>query len=202
MRSAIREEVASIDPFDRLERAHCEDALAWIDSGAELCRIERPANPPKHLVSYFVLVDHDHVLLVDHKNAQLWLPSGGHVEPGEHPRATVARELREELGLELADTPRAPLMLTSAETVGATAGHTDVSLWYVIDADRGAPLTFDTTEFHSARWFHFNEAPVFRSDPHLARFLGKLALTSHSTRPRAKTRAAGLTAALGGLCHR
>ena len=191
MRSAVREEVASIDPFDRLERAHCEDALAWIDSGAELCRVQKPATPPKHLVSYFALVDRDHVLLVDHKNAQLWLPSGGHVEPGEHPRATVARELREELGLDLADAPGAPLMLTSAETVGATAGHTDVCLWYVIDADRGAPLTFEAEEFHSVRWFHFSEAPVSRSDPHLARFLGKLALTSHSTRPRAKTRAAG-----------
>jgi 8-oxo-dGTP diphosphatase len=191
MRSAIREEVASIAPFDRLERLHREDALAWIDSGVELCRIQKPATPPKHLVSYFVLVDDDHVLLVDHRNAQLWLPSGGHVEPGEHPRATVARELREELGLELADDPGAPLMLTSTETVGTTAGHTDVSLWYVIDADRRVSLGFDTGEFQSVRWFQFAEAPVSRSDPHLARFLGKLALTSRSTRPRAQTRAAG-----------
>lgn len=184
MRSAIREEVASIEPFDRLERAHIQDALAWIDSGAELCRVQKPATPPKHLVSYFVLVDDDHLLLVDHRNAQLWLPSGGHVEPGEHPRATVARELREELGLELANDPAEPLMLTATETVGTTAGHTDVSLWYVIDADRGVPLVFDTEEFHSVRWFHFTEAPVSRSDPHLARFLGKLALTGRSTRPR------------------
>src|ERR1044072_5276694 len=105
MRSAMRAEVASIVPFDSLERGHCEDALAWIDSGAELCRVQKPATPPKHLVSYFVLVDHhqDHVLRVDHKNAELRLPTGGHVEPGEHPRATVARELREELELELAD---------------------------------------------------------------------------------------------------
>jgi 8-oxo-dGTP diphosphatase len=191
MRSAIREEVASIDPFDRLERAHRQDALAWIDSGAALCRVQKPATPPKHLVSYFVLVDNDHVLLVDHRNAQLWLPNGGHVEPGEHPRATVARELREELGLELSDDPGAPLMLTSTETVGITAGHTDVSLWYVIAADRGVSVGFDSEEFHSVRWFHFTDVPLSRSDPHLARFLGKLALTSHSTRPRAETRAAG-----------
>ena len=190
MRSAIRKEVSSIQPLDRLERAHLVDALAWIDSGAELCRVRKPATPPKHLVSYFVLVDDDHLLLVDHRNAQLWLPSGGHVEPGEHPRTTVARELREELGLELASDPAEPLMLTSTETVGTAAGHTDVSLWYVIDADRGVSLVFDTEEFHCVRWFHFTEAPVSRSDPHLARFLGKLALTGRSTRPRAKTRAA------------
>jgi 8-oxo-dGTP pyrophosphatase MutT (NUDIX family) len=187
MRDIIREEVASIEPFDALEHAHRADALAWIDSGAPLCRTEKPATPPKHLVSYFVLVDRDHVLLVDHKNARLWLPSGGHVEPGEHPRATVARELLEELRLELSEPGRAPLMLTVAETVGVTAGHTDVSLWYVIDADRRAAIKFDRAEFEAVRWFHFAEAPVSRSDPHLSRFLGKLATTSSSARSRAKT---------------
>jgi 8-oxo-dGTP pyrophosphatase MutT (NUDIX family) len=52
-----------------------------------------------HLVSHFVLADGQHALLVDHLNAQRWLPPGGHIEPSEHPRATVVRELREELGL-------------------------------------------------------------------------------------------------------
>lgn len=187
MRTLIREEVASIEPFDALERAHLEDAIAWIDSGVELCRTQKPATPPKHLISYFVLVDHDHVLLVDHKNAQLWLPSGGHVEPGEHPRATVARELREELGLDLSDPPDAPQMLTISKTVGLTAGHTDVSLWYVINTDRRLTLEFDREEFHSVRWFHFSEAPLSRSDPHLERFLEKLSLTSRATGSRTKT---------------
>jgi 8-oxo-dGTP diphosphatase len=176
MRGAIREEIAAIEPFDAIERAHREDALAWIDSGVELCRRQKPATPPKHLVAYFVLVDHDHLLLVDHKDAQLWLPSGGHVEPGEYPRTTVVRELREELGLGLDAAPGAPLMLTVSRTVGNSAGHTDVSLWYVIEADRRRALEFDAGEFHSVQWFHSREAPVSRSDPHLARFLGKLAL--------------------------
>ena len=188
MRSAIRQEVCSIEPFDDLERAHIGAALAWIDSGAELCRMEKPAAPPKHLVSYFVVVDGEHVLLVDHKNARLWLPTGGHVEPGEHPRATATRELREELGLDLLDSLDAPLMLTSAETVGITAGHTDVSLWYVVAADRAVPMDFDAEEFHGVQWFHFGEAPLSRSDPHLERFLRKLSQTSRSTRSRAKSR--------------
>ena len=44
----------------------------------------KPDVPPKHLVSYFALVDERRgkLLLVDHKLAGLWLPSGGHVEPG------------------------------------------------------------------------------------------------------------------------
>lgn len=179
IRSAIRAEVSSIQPLDALERAHRDDTLAWIDSGVELCRVHKPATPPKHLVSYFALVDQDNVLLVDHKKAQLWLPTGGHVEPGEHPRVTVARELAEELGLELSDAPESPLMLTVSETVGTTAGHTDVCLWYVLTGDRHAPLQFDTEEFHSVRWFQFAATPVFQSDPHLSRFLRKLALTGH-----------------------
>ena len=98
MRQNIRNELCSIAPLDELERRHIAEALAWIDSGAELCRLAKPATPPQHLVSYFVVVDDGHVLLVDHRNAQLWLPSGGHVEAGEHPRETVVRELQEELG--------------------------------------------------------------------------------------------------------
>lgn len=173
-----------MEPFDAVERAHREETLAWIDSGAQLCRIHKPATPPKHLVSYFVLVDQDHVLLVDHKNAQLWLPTGGHVEPGEHPRDTVRRELTEELGLELTEGPDAPLMLTVSETVGITAGHTDVCLWYVLKGDRHASLNFDIDEFHSVQWFRFDEAPVSRSDPHLSRFLRKLRDPRHTRGPK------------------
>lgn len=173
-RAAIRAEVLSIEPFDAIERAHREDTLVWIDSGVALCRVHKPATPPKHLVSYFVVVDGHHLLLVDHKKAQLWLPTGGHVEAGEHPRLTVVRESAEELGLELGEAVSAPLMLTVSETVGTTAGHTDVSLWYVLNGDRHAPLKFDTEEFYSVQWFHFDQAPIARSDPHLARFLGKL----------------------------
>ena len=71
MRREVRAEVTAIEPLDELEREHISNVLAWIDSDAELCRIERPATPAKHLVSYFVLVDGEHVLLIDHKNAQL-----------------------------------------------------------------------------------------------------------------------------------
>ncbi|MEV4702232.1 NUDIX domain-containing protein [Actinoplanes sp. NPDC049316] len=44
------------------------------------------------------------VLLVDHRNARLWLPPGGHVEPGEAPAVTAGRELAEELGVSGAAT--------------------------------------------------------------------------------------------------
>jgi 8-oxo-dGTP diphosphatase len=169
-----RAEIASILPLDEMEQQHIADALAWVDSGAPLYRTARPATPPKHLVAYFAVVDADHVLLVDHKNAQLWLPTGGHVEPNEHPRATVERELLEELGLRLDAPVAAPIMITCTETVGATAGHTDVSLWYVVHGARHADVVFDAEEFHRVQWFAFSDVPLQRTDPHMGRFLRKL----------------------------
>ena len=126
------------------------------------------------------------MLLGDHRKAQLWLPTGGRVEPREHPRETVVRELREELGVELKHPLAPPLMVTYAVTVGLTAGHRDVCLWYVVKVDRSELLHFDADEFRTVRRFAFDKAPVSQSDPHLGRFLRKLTLTSRSTRSRAK----------------
>ncbi len=174
MRVAIREEVDLIQPLDGLERETKIDVLAWIDSGAELCRREKPATPPKHLISYFAVVDGDHILLVDHINAELWLPTGGHVDPGEHPRDTALREAREELSLDGKFLKEGPVFITITETVGKTAGHTDVSLWYVLRGDRNSSLVFDTSEFHDAQWFHKDDVPLDRTDKHMSRFLQKL----------------------------
>lgn len=178
MRNLIRSELTMVEPLDALEHEHLADALAWVDSGADIYRIAKPATPPKHLVSYVVVVDSDHVLLVDHKNAGLWLPTGGHVEIDEHPRATVLRELQEELRLRAEHPIAPPLMVTCTTTVGLTAGHTDVSLWYVVGGDRARAVTFDEAEFNAARWFQFSEVPFERSDPHLRRFVAKLELAS------------------------
>ena len=176
MNSRVRSELLQIQPLDYLEQAHLNDAIAWVDSGAPLFRLSKPATPPKHLVSYFAVVDSENILLVDHKDAQLWLPGGGHVEPDEDPRQTVLRELKEEFGLCIAlEAVGPPTMVTVTETVGISAGHTDVSLWYVVQGNRGTPIEFDTAEFHAVRWFPFAHAPLHRSEPHLKRFLAKIA---------------------------
>jgi 8-oxo-dGTP diphosphatase len=174
VRDQIRAAVERIAPIDPLEQRHKAETLAWIDSGAELCRIAKPAMPPSHLVSYFALVTHEEILLVDHINAQLWLPCGGHVESGELPSETVQREVREELGIEADFVFADPLFVTITQTVGLTAGHTDVSLWLALRGQREQQLRFDPREFHSVRWFGFEELPLDRCDPHLGRFVTKL----------------------------
>jgi len=174
MRATIRQEIERIEPLDEIEQASKDDVLAWIDSGVQLCRLQKPDVPAKHLIAYFALIDGDHILLVDHINAQLWLPTGGHVEPNEHPRSTALREAKEELSIEGEFLHDHPVFLTITETVGRTAGHTDVSIWYTLRGNRSAKLTFDGSEFHSVRWFHKNDIPMQRTDQHMARFLNKL----------------------------
>ena len=174
MRAEIRKEVELIEPLDELEQVSRIDVLTWIDSGVEVCRLEKPAVPPKHLISYFVVVDGEHILLVDHINAELWLPTGGHVEPGEHPRTTALREAKEELSIDGEFLKDRPLFLSITETVGKTAGHTDVAIWYILRGNRSTELVFDTSEFLGIRWFHKDDVPLDRTDEHMERFLMKL----------------------------
>lgn len=176
MRSEILSLIENIDPFDELEAEHRLKALKWINSGRGLFRLQKPATPDPHLVSYFVLFDSNarKILLVDHKQAQLWLPSGGHVEPNEHPKATVERECLEELGITANFLFDEPIFITITKTVGLTAGHTDVSLWYVLRGDSGKPINFDQDEFHTVNWFELDRLPFDRAEPHLKRFTLKL----------------------------
>jgi 8-oxo-dGTP pyrophosphatase MutT (NUDIX family) len=174
--------VAGIDPADDHEARDRRDTLDWIAGGAPLCRTAKPATPPEHLVSYAVVVDPaaGQLLLADHRLAGLWLPTGGHVEPGEHPADTARRELREELGV---DAPHlggvdTPLMVTRRVTQGLTAGHMDVSLWYCFALDRRRPIRHDPGEFHAVRWWSSTDiahGPTTRFDPNLPRFVAKLA---------------------------
>jgi 8-oxo-dGTP diphosphatase len=177
----IRRLVAALDPADAAEDEHRRRALAWLDSTGDIYRRVKPRTPSPHLVSYFLLIDHDqgNVLLVDHRRAGLWLPTGGHVEPGEHPAATVRREAREELGIEAVFSPLTgedPMFVSVTETAGRADRHTDVSLWFVLSRGTGDPLTPDPGEFRAARWWaraEIDRASPGLFDPHLHRMLAK-----------------------------
>ena len=175
-RARVRELIRALSPGDLQERDDLAAAGAWVDSGLPLYRIGGAASPPRHLVSYFVVFDpaEGRLLLGDHRKSGLWLPPGGHVEPGEHPWETVVREAEEELRIVAEPWRREPLMLTITETVGATARHTDVSFWYVIAASSGRSVDCDANEYVSVRWFGLDELPSDRMEPNLPRFVVKL----------------------------
>ena len=176
VRSAIKDLVLSIKPLDQTENEHVEFILGWLDSPCQIFRTAKPATPDPHLVSYFVVIDKsaNKILLVDHKKAELWLPPGGHVEVGEHPMETVKREAWEELQLEAKFVFNKPIFSTVTTTVGPTAGHTDVSLWFVLEGDSLLSLEYDREEFNRIEWFDLDNLPYHRSDPHMRRFVEKI----------------------------
>lgn len=168
--------VAAIPCGDAADRALRDDVLGWIGSGAALCRAGGADIPPRHLICYFVPVDRARraVLLGDHIRAGVWLPPGGHVEPGEDPADTVRRETLEELGIPAALISDRPLMLSQVHTRTATGGHLDVALWYALALDTDAAITPDPGEYHAVRWVGFDDPLTGESDPHLRRFLARL----------------------------
>jgi 8-oxo-dGTP pyrophosphatase MutT (NUDIX family) len=173
--------VERIDPVDEREREVIGRVLGWLDEGRELYRVRKPDIPPEHFVSYFVVVDHTRrsLLLVDHRKAGFWAPTGGHVEPGEDPRGTVLREMAEELGPRaamVASVAMMPLFITATRTRGEGA-HIDIQLWYVVAGDEKMWIDPDPREFAGHRWQSIEsvlETKISELDPEMHRFTRKL----------------------------
>jgi 8-oxo-dGTP diphosphatase len=174
------ETIPTMDPLGELHRAQ---ALGWLLTTDDVYRRLKPSTPDPHLVAYTLVIDRaaEAVLLCDHRLAGLWLPTGGHVEPGEDPAATAAREVQEELGAALPFDPVAgdrPFFVTVTDTAGDPASrHTDVSLWFAFAGTRGMPLHPDSREFRSVRWWTDDDLVAedpSAFEPHLARALAAL----------------------------
>jgi len=176
----VHDLVRDIMPGDAVEAEHQANTLhGW--RPLRTCFGASSRDPDRHLVSYGAILDpaDGSSLLVDHINAGLWLPPGGHVEPGEHPAASARREIREELAIEavfIEDAAR-PSFITVTRTTGTDRGHLDVSLWFLLVGERGMPLTIDRAEFTDACWW--TPADVLaagpgRFDPHYWRFMTKM----------------------------
>jgi len=176
LRETIASLVRAIAPHDAIEAAHKAWILEWIRSGAPLFRIKKPDLPACHLGTYCAVFDpaRRKLLLGDHRNAGLWLPPGGHIEPDEDPRVAAARELQEELGIDARPRFETPLFVTVTETVGIDSGHTDVSLWFVFHSDSLSRPQFDDAEFKSLEWYELGSIPFARSHPDMQRFVDKL----------------------------
>ena len=177
--------VDSIEAADEVEAAHIAGASSWMHETDDVFRrSSAPTEPAKHLVSYFLPIDpaHGTILLGDHRKSGLWLPPGGHVEPGEHPADTVRRECVEELGVEASFHPQvgpSPMFITVTATRPDRPDlHTDVSLWFVLVHDHDQPLVPDEREYAGVRWWTsdgIRAADPALFDPHMVRMLDKLA---------------------------
>jgi hypothetical protein len=101
----------------------------------------------------------------------------------------VIRETREKLGIAAQFHPSfgggKPFFLTVTPT-NSVHSHLDVDLWYVLRAERDAPLLPDAREFNGVRWFGLDEQrdwPASTYDPEMHRFAGKLRSAFGRDRP-------------------
>ncbi len=101
-----------------------------------------------HVVVGGLLVRERRALLVHRSPHRRWYPGvwdvpGGHVEPGEEPRAALARELHEKLGVR-------------AEVTGEALDHVDapdltMDVW-VVHRWTGEPTNVDPAEHDAIAW--------------------------------------------------
>ena len=105
---------------------------------------------PKARIVTALLRDGGRVLLCHRSPRRRWYPDvwdlpGGHVEPGELPGAALARELREELGIDIAAPSGPPVHEVRADTF-------DMQIW-LIEAWMGSPINAARDEHDAIAWF-------------------------------------------------
>ena len=129
---------------------------------------------PKARVVAGLLRDGNRILLVHRSPERRWYPGvwdmpGGHVEPGERPGVALARELCEELGIDIAAPPGPPWQEVHADTF-------DMRIW-LIESWTGSPVNAAPDEHDALAWFTADALGdlSFAHDSYLAMFSRVLA---------------------------
>jgi mutator protein MutT len=114
------------------------------------------------VAAYAIAHEQDRVLLTRLSTATsvfapgLWHLPGGGIDPGEQPREALARELREETGLELLGARLVEARTLAPHRLGS--GRQVMGLFYTVDLEPGRPTVTETGGSTSeAAWLPLSE---------------------------------------------
>lgn len=144
------------------------------------------------LVCSGYLIEQGRVLLVHHNRLDLWVPPGGHIEPGETFAETAGREFREETGLPVEALSAQPVIHPPDEnaTPQPAPFYVDlerdwpvvpaiVQFFYVRRADGGdQELQAQLEEVADAAWFTLQDLDDLPTLPRI-RSLTRFALRNY-----------------------
>ena len=126
-----------------------------------------------HIVAA-ILRDGNRVLLCHRSANRRWYPDvwdlpGGHVQPRETAAAALVRELREELGIAIAEPPGPPIREVATDTF-------HMRVW-LLDGWDGTPVNAAPEEHDAIAWFEESELADVRlaHESYLATFTDVLA---------------------------
>ena len=173
MRSLIYNLIQTMRPHDKAEQREIEETLSWIDSGANLFHEEQSE---KHLTIYTLFIDSENhrVLLHFHKQKQQWVPSGGDIQPNEHPQMAVHRQVQETLQISPPFLILHPFFLSPTKADHPSQQHQNVTLWYLLNGNSEEHLQVDLSKYEESRWFSLDALATIHCDPNTPRLIEKL----------------------------
>ena len=106
-----------------------------------------------------VLVFHNHKFLMGWRKgshgANTWTLPGGHMEFGESPEQTAAREVREETGIEIENLRFA----TITNDIFVEENKHYLTVWMMSDWKSGEPIITEPDKIIDFQWFDFDSLP-------------------------------------------